>query len=229
MIFNFIDGEVLLFNKPFLWTSFDLVGRVRYLLKKQLHVKDIKVGHAGTLDPMATGLVIICTGKATKKINEFQDREKEYIATIKIGATTRSFDLETPVDHEFDCSHITHEMIEEKLKGFMGLQDQVPPVFSAKMVDGKRAYKYARKGEDIELKPKRINISEISILNFDLPILKIRVKCSKGTYIRALARDIGLALGSGAYLIALQRTAIGEFKIDEAFNIENFKNIIEKL
>ena len=229
MSLNFIGGEVLLFNKPFLWTSFDLVGKVRFLLKKKLHLKDIKVGHAGTLDPMATGLVIICTGKATKKINEFQDREKVYIATVKIGATTRSFDMETAVDHEFDCSHITREMVEEKLKGFEGAQDQVPPDFSAKMIDGKRAYKYARQGEEIELKPNRINISEISILDFELPILKILVKCSKGTYIRALARDIGLSLNSGAYLIALQRTAIGEFKNDEAMDIEDFKKILENL
>jgi tRNA pseudouridine55 synthase len=228
-MYDFIEGEVLLFNKPFLWTSFDLVGKVRYLLKKKLQVKNIKVGHAGTLDPMATGLVIICTGKATKIINEFQDKEKEYIATIKLGSTTKSFDLETPIDKIYEYKHITRWMVEEKLNQFIGNIEQVPPLFSAKLINGKRAYEFAREAENIILKANLIFISDIKILEYELPLLKLKINCSKGTYIRGLARDIGIKLNSGGHLIELQRTAIGELKLDQALNIDDFTNILNNI
>jgi len=229
MSFNFLEGEILLFDKPYLWTSFNVVGKVKFLLKKILRINKIKVGHAGTLDPMATGLIIICTGKATKKIAEFQDKEKEYIAYIKLGSTTPSFDLETPIDKLYDYEHITYELVENTIKDFIGDIQQIPPIYSAKQVDGKRAYKFARNGENIVLKPSLINISEIQILEFELPILKIKVKCSKGTYIRSLARDIGEKLNSGAHLIELQRVAIGEFNVEKSLKIEEFENILKNI
>jgi len=229
MPFNFLEGEILLFDKPYLWTSFNVVGKVKFLLKKILRINKIKVGHAGTLDPMATGLIIVCTGKATKKIAEFQDKEKEYIAYIKLGSTTPSFDLETPIDKIYDYKHITYELVENTIKDFIGDIQQIPPIFSAKQVDGKRAYKFARNGENIVLKPSLINISEIQILEFELPILKLKVKCSKGTYMRSLARDIGNKLNSGAHLIELQRVAIGEYNIEQSLKIEEFENILKNI
>jgi tRNA pseudouridine55 synthase len=221
---DFAEGEVLIFDKPFRWTSFDLVKKVRYMLKSKYNFKKLKVGHAGTLDPLATGLMIICTGRFTKQINTFQDQEKEYIAGILLGKTTPSFDLETEYDAEYPTEHITPTLIDEALKTFIGESDQVPPVFSAKYIDGKRAYEYARKGQEVEMKSSRISIREIELLSIDLPEIRIRVKCSKGTYIRSLVRDIGAQLNSGACMIALQRTAIGEYTLNNAISIEDFEN-----
>ena len=198
---DFIEGEILYFNKPLRWTSFDLVNKFRYKLSRKLKVKKIKVGHAGTLDPLATGVMIICTGRATKRIEEFQYQTKEYVATLKLGETTPSFDLEKEVDAVYPTEHISRSMVEEVLTSFVGKIQQVPPVFSACKVDGKRAYDLARKGEEVELKAKTLVIDEIELLNCELPVIKIRVVCSKGTYIRALARDIGVALNSGAHLL----------------------------
>jgi len=218
---NFQQGEILYFDKPLTWTSFDLVNRIRNLITKYLDEK-IKVGHAGTLDPLATGVMILTTGKATKRIEELQSTEKEYVATLKLGETTPSFDLEHTVDKTFPFEHITQEMVEEKLKNFIGEIWQIPPVYSAVKVNGKRAFDYARKGNEVELKPKLLVIKEIEILDFALPILTIRVVCSKGTYIRALARDIGVALDSGAHLTALQRTRIGDITLENCQTIEQF-------
>ena len=200
------------FDKPYEWTSFGLVAKVRYLLCKRLGVKKLKVGHAGTLDPLATGVLLVCTGKATKRIEELQAHTKEYVATLRLGATTPSFDLEKPVDAEYPTEHITREMVEETLVRFVGTIEQVPPVFSACKVNGSRAYDLARKGEEVELKAKTLVIDELELLRCELPEIVIRVVCSKGTYIRALARDIGEALHSGAHLTALRRTRIGMSK-----------------
>ena len=212
---DFIAGEVIYFNKPLTWTSFDLVNKFRYKLSRKLKVKKIKVGHAGTLDPLATGVMIICTGKATKRIDEFQYQTKEYVATLKLGETTPSFDLEKEVDAVYPTEHITRDLVEETLKRFVGTIEQVPPVFSACKIEGKRAYELARNGEEVPLKAKTLVIDEIELLECDLPLIKIRVVCSKGTYIRALARDIGIALNSGAHLIALERTRIGDITLDK--------------
>lgn len=219
---EFQEGQVLIFSKPHHWTSFDLVKKIKRTLQKQLNQK-IKIGHAGTLDPLATGLIILCTGKATKRISEFQDMNKEYIATIELGKTTPSFDLETEFDNKFDFKHITKDLFESILKKFIGEIDQIPPVFSAKKHKGRRAYEFARKGVEIKLKPALINIYELELLEFSLPIIKLRILCSKGTYIRALARDIGIALDSGAYLKTLERTRIGDYCINEAFTIDSFE------
>ena len=207
---DFVEGEVLYIDKPLYWTSFKVVRKIRNEICRKLGIKKLKVGHAGTLDPLATGVMIICTGKKTKLIETFQYQTKEYIATIKIGETTPSFDLETEVDGTYPTQHITRELVEETLLKFIGEIWQVPPTYSACKVDGKRAYEFAREGQEVELKPKLLVIDEIELLSCDLPLLKVRVVCSKGTYIRALARDIGLALGSGGHLTALQRTRIGE-------------------
>lgn len=225
---DFIAGEVLFFNKPLKWTSFDLVNKFRYKLSRKLKVKKIKVGHAGTLDPLATGVMIVCTGKATKRIDEFQYQTKEYIATLKLGETTPSFDLEKEVDAVYPTEHITRELVEEVLKTFVGVIQQVPPVFSACKVDGKRAYELARKGEEVELKSKTLIIDELELLECELPIIKIRVVCSKGTYIRALARDIGTALNSGAHLIALERTRIGDVTLDMCMNPEDIDKFLDE-
>lgn len=225
---DFIAGEVLFFNKPLKWTSFDLVNKFRYKLSRKLKVKKIKVGHAGTLDPLATGVMIVCTGKATKRIDEFQYQTKEYIATLKLGETTPSFDLEKEVDAVYPTEHITRELVEEVLKTFVGVIQQVPPVFSACKVDGKRAYELARKGEEVELKSKTLIIDELELLECELPVIKIRVVCSKGTYIRALARDIGTALNSGAHLIALERTRIGDVMLDMCMNPEDIDKFLDE-
>ncbi|MDY3068088.1 MAG: tRNA pseudouridine(55) synthase TruB [Parabacteroides sp.] len=225
---DFIAGEVLFFNKPLKWTSFDLVNKFRYKLSRKLKVKKIKVGHAGTLDPLATGVMIVCTGKATKRIDEFQYQTKEYIATLKLGETTPSFDLEKEVDAVYPTEHITRELVEEVLKSFIGVIQQVPPVFSACKVDGKRAYELARKGEEVELKSKTLIIDELELLECELPVIKIRVVCSKGTYIRALARDIGTALNSGAHLIALERTRIGDVTLDMCMNPEDIDKFLDE-
>lgn len=225
---NFIDGEILCFDKPLTWTSFDLVNKVRYLIKRQLNVKKFKIGHAGTLDPLATGVLIVCTGKATKRIEELQYKTKEYVATLKLGATTPSFDLEQEVDALYPTEHITREMVEETLKRFLGEIQQIPPSYSAVKVNGKRAYDYARKGDEVELKPKTLVIDEIELLDCQLPEITIRVVCSKGTYIRALARDIGLALNSGAHLTALRRTRIGDIRVEDCLSIESFQSIMNE-
>ncbi|HAD01574.1 MULTISPECIES: tRNA pseudouridine(55) synthase TruB [Macellibacteroides] len=224
---DFIEGEILYFNKPLRWTSFDLVNKFRYKLSRKLKVKKIKVGHAGTLDPLATGVMIICTGRATKRIEEFQYQTKEYVATLKLGETTPSFDLEKEVDAVYPTEHISRSMVEEVLTSFVGKIQQVPPVFSACKVDGKRAYDLARKGEEVELKAKTLVIDEIELLNCELPVIKIRVVCSKGTYIRALARDIGVALNSGAHLIALERTRIGDITLDQCMNPEDIDAFLD--
>lgn len=224
---DFITGEVLFFNKPLTWTSFDLVNKFRYRLSRKLKVKKIKVGHAGTLDPLATGVMIVCTGRATKRIDEFQYQTKEYVATLKLGETTPSFDLEKEVDGVYSTEHITRESVEEVLQSFVGTIQQVPPVFSACKVEGKRAYELARKGEAVELKPKTLVIDEMELLECDLPILKIRVVCSKGTYIRALARDIGVALQSGAHLTALERTRIGDVTLDMCISPEDIDAFLD--
>jgi tRNA pseudouridine55 synthase len=225
---NFVEGEVLYVAKPLTWTSFNLVNKLRWKLQKTLNLKKLKVGHAGTLDPLATGVMIICTGKSTKLIESFQYQTKEYIATLELGATTPSFDLELPVDGTYPIDHITAEFVNEIIPRFLGEIWQVPPAYSAVKVDGKRAYDYARDGQQVELKPKLLVIDEIEVLDFTLPILKIRVVCSKGTYIRALARDIGLALGSGAHLIALERTRIGDVKLENCWQIEELVQHVEK-
>lgn len=224
---DFIEGEILYFNKPLRWTSFDLVNKFRYKLSRKLKVKKIKVGHAGTLDPLATGVMIICTGRATKRIEEFQYQTKEYVATLKLGETTPSFDLEKEVDAVYPTEHISRSMVEEVLTSFVGKIQQVPPVFSACKVDGKRAYDLARKGEEVELKAKTLVIDDIELLNCELPVIKIRVVCSKGTYIRALARDIGVALNSGAHLIALERTRIGDITLDQCMNPEDIDAFLD--
>lgn len=221
---NFVEGEVLLFDKPYQWTSFDLVRKVRFSIKYKFKYKKLKVGHAGTLDPLASGLLIICTGKATKKISQFQDQEKEYTAGILLGKTTPSYDLETDFNQEFETKHINNELINKVLKTFLGASDQIPPIYSAKYIDGKRAYEFARKGQEVEMKPCKINISEIELVEDKFPEIIIRVKCSKGTYIRSLVRDIGVKLNSGATMISLKRTAIGEFSLNNALTLEDFQN-----
>lgn len=222
--FDFQKGEVLVFDKPLDWTSFDLVQKVRNSICRKLKIKKLKVGHAGTLDPKATGVLILCTGKATRRIDTFQAEEKEYIATLKIGATTPTFDLESEEDQEYAISHITEENVRETLEKFTGTIQQVPPVFSAVQVDGKRAYNLARKGVAVELKAKELLIREIELLEFSGSEMKIRIVCSKGTYIRALARDIGKALESGAYLTGLRRTRVGSVRVDEALDIRDWLN-----
>lgn len=224
----FEEGQVLLFNKPLYWTSFDLVGKVRNILRASLGLRKIKVGHAGTLDPLATGLMILCTGRATKKIDQFRDLDKEYVATFRAGATTPSYDLETETDQHYSVDHITEALVREKLDGFMGEQKQLPPLYSAKLISGRRAYEYARKGIHKELEPVTVFFREIELISFRLPEIRVRLVCSKGTYIRSFARDLGLALNSGCYLSALERTAIGDFRLDKAHDIEVFREYVEQ-
>ena len=224
--YDFQKGEILLFDKELDWTSFDLVRKLRNFLCRKTGIKKLKVGHAGTLDPKATGLMIVCTGKETKNIDLIQAKEKEYVATIKLGATTPSYDLETKENEAFPTDHINPELLRLALDKFMGETNQIPPLFSAVKIDGKRAYEHARKGSDMVLQPKKITISELEVLRFSQTELILRVICSKGTYIRALARDLGTELNSGAYLIGLRRTRIGNFKIEDAWNVQSF---IEKL
>jgi len=226
---DFIEGEILHIDKPLTWTSFQLVAKVRYLLCQKLGIKKLKVGHAGTLDPLATGVMILCTGKATKQIESFQYQTKEYIATLEIGATTVSHDLEKPIDQRYDYTHVTREMIEQILPQFMGRIEQVPPSFSACKVDGKRAYKLARKGEEVELKPKVLMIDALELLSCELPVITLKVVCSKGTYIRALARDFGEALGCGAHLTGLSRTRIGDVRLEGCFSMDSFYDWLEAL
>ena len=225
---DFIGGEVLCIDKPLGWTSFDAVKRLRGALSRRLGLKKIKVGHAGTLDPLATGVMIICTGKATKRIDELQAGIKEYIATIALGATTPSFDLETEIDATYPTEHITEELVRSVLDRFTGAIQQIPPAYSACKVDGHRAYKLARKGHEVELKPKTLVIDEMELLSFSPPEITIRTVCSKGTYIRALARDIGQALGSGGHLTALRRTRVGAICIDDCLSVADAANLIRE-
>ncbi|MBR1426195.1 MAG: tRNA pseudouridine(55) synthase TruB [Paludibacteraceae bacterium] len=221
---DYAGGVVLSFDKPLHWTSFDLVGKVRNALCRRLGQKKFKVGHAGTLDPLATGVVLVCTGRATKQIETLMNHTKEYVATLQLGATTPCFDMEKPVDRTYPTAHITREAIESVLPRFRGEIAQVPPVFSAIKVGGKRAYDMARKGEEVELAPKRVIIDELEVVSFDAEQMQLtlRVVCSRGTYIRALARDLGEALESGAYLTALRRTRVGDYRVEEALTIEAF-------
>ncbi len=225
---DFVTGEILYIDKPLEWTSFDVVKRLRGVLLHRLHRKKFKVGHAGTLDPLATGVMVVVTGRATKLIESLQAGVKEYIATVKLGATTPSFDLETEIDATYPTEHITIERIREVLPKFTGRIEQIPPTFSACKDDGKRAYKMARKGHEVELKPKVLVIDEIELMDFnpDEMVLTLRIVCSKGTYIRAIARDLGEALGSGGHLIGLRRTRVGEAVIDNCLSVEQAVELI---
>ena len=225
---DFVAGEIIPINKPYTWTSFQIVNKIRYSLSRKYGIKRFKVGHAGTLDPLASGVLLLCTGKATKKIEELQSHTKEYEAEITLGATTPSFDMEHPVDATYPYEHITREMVEETLKQFVGDIAQRPPLFSACKVDGKRAYDLARKGSDMQLEPKQIRIDSIELLECELPKIRIRVVCGKGTYIRSLARDIGIALNSGGYLTDLVRTRIGEYKLENCITPDSFQEWLEQ-
>ncbi len=222
-------GQVALIDKPLHWTSFDIVNKLRYAILKKYDIKKFKVGHAGTLDPLATGLLIVCMGKATKTIHQFQNLDKEYTGTFMVGATTPSYDLETEVNKIFETDHITAEMIYQKAKEFTGEQWQIPPMYSAVKKNGKKLYEHARKGETVEIKSRKIEIKSFEILSINLPEIRFKVTVSKGTYIRSLAYDFGMALGSGAYLSELRRTKIGDFSVDDAVDYQKWidANIIK--
>lgn len=242
---KFQTGQILLIDKPLSWTSFNVANKIKWLIKKEFNLRKIKVGHAGTLDPLATGLLVICTGKYTKKINEIQAAEKEYTGVITLGATTPCYDLEKEIDEEFSTEHITEQLIQETAKSFLGEQEQVAPIHSAKKVGGKRAYEYARLGEEVELKSNTITIKEFDVEFCDCPVIeqiddskinqasvyqkgvhiKFKIVCTKGTYIRSIARDFGLRLDSGGHLSQLRRTRIGEYNVAEALKVRDIKNI----
>ena len=227
---DFKEGEIIYINKPYGMSSFGALAHVRFLISKKAGVKRVKTGHAGTLDPLATGVLILCTGKATKQIEQMQLQTKEYTATLQLGATTPSYDREHPVDATYPTSHITRQLIEQTLPRFVGEIEQVPPAFSACMVDGHRAYKMARRGEEVKLKPKTLRIDEIELTHFDPETMQmsIRVVCGKGTYIRALARDIGEALNSGAYLTALCRTRVGDVRIEQCIDFDHLQEWLDQ-
>lgn len=220
---RFKEGQVLFINKPLEWTSFDVVNKIRLSLKRYLGIKKIKVGHAGTLDPLATGMVIVCTGKSTKQIDQFLGMDKQYVADICLGATTPSFDLETEADKHFSWEHITQEMLEKTIANFTGEVDQIPPMFSALKINGRKAYELARQGKEVEMKSRKITISKLNLLEWQGQHLKVDVSCSKGTYIRSLARDIGYDLESGGHLTGLIRTRIGPYMLSECMSIEEFE------
>ena len=220
------EGELLLIDKPLEWTSFQVVNKIRWALKRKFNIKKLKVGHAGTLDPLATGLLIICTGKMTKKISEFQDLDKTYIGTITLGATTPSFDLETPINKRFPLKHLNNEKIMEAKKNFIGTINQYPPIFSAIKKKGKRLYEFARIGKKIDIQSRKVVIYNLEFSKINLPDLNFKLKCSKGTYIRSLANDFGKSIDSGGYLSSLRRTAVGSFKIKNSIQLQEF---IEKL
>ena len=224
--FDFINGEVLLIDKPIGWTSFDVVNSLRYSIKKALEVRKIKVGHAGTLDPLATGLLIVCTGKMTKQIDRFQGMDKVYTGRMMIGATTPSYDLETEIDEEFDISSITSEQLTKTAAYFEGDIEQVPPVYSAVKIDGKRAFEYARKDNEVKIRSRKVTIHDFKLINNELPDIDFYVQCSKGTYIRSLVDDFGKALKNGAHLKALRRTMIGDYSVNDAYTVEEIKEII---
>ncbi|MBD1260394.1 tRNA pseudouridine(55) synthase TruB [Maribacter polysiphoniae] len=223
---DFLEGQLLLIDKPMGWSSFQAVNKLKWAIRKKFSLKKIKIGHAGTLDPLATGLLLICTGKFTKKINDLQGQVKEYTGTITVGATTPSFDLETEVNETFPIDHISDTLIHETTTGFIGEIEQVPPVFSALKKDGKRLYEYAREGKEVEIKKRRVTISEFEITKIDLPKIEFRVVCSKGTYIRSLAHDFGKALQSGGHLSTLRRTKIGDYNVDIATDPNDFAEIL---
>ena len=223
---DFREGYIAVIDKPLEWTSTDVVRKIKYVLINRLGYKKIKIGHAGTLDPLATGVLLICIGKATKMVNALQSEEKEYVAELELGATTPSHDMEHPIDKRYPTEHITREMIDKALLSLTGERLQAPPIYSAKKVEGVRAYELARAGEEVELKKALINIYEIEVLDFTMPYLKLRVRCSKGTYIRSLAYEVGEALNSGAYLRSLRRTRSGGFTAENGYKLENF---LEKL
>lgn len=225
---DYKDGQVLLIDKPLEWTSFQVVNKIRWLLKKEFNLKKIKVGHAGTLDPLATGLLILCTGKFTKKIESFQAQEKEYTGTFVLGATTPSYDLETEINNRFDISGITENDIRQATHKFIGEIDQLPPVFSALKKDGKRLYEYARSGQEVSIPSRKITILQFEITKIDLPEISFRVLCSKGTYIRSLAHDFGKALDNGAHLSALRRTKIGDFSVNNSQSLTQFEETLKK-
>lgn len=226
--FDFQKGELILIDKPYKWTSFDVVKSVKGLARRITGIKRIKVGHAGTLDPLATGLLLICTGKKTKEIDSYQAQEKEYTGTFYLGATTPCFDLEKEIDQRFDISHITEEQIQNARTQFLGEIEQTPPIYSAIKIDGKRAYEYARNDEEVVIKSKKINIYEFELTRIELPEIDFRIRCNKGTYIRSIARDFGLALNNGAHLIALRRTKIGDFKVENALSPDEFKYLLRE-
>ncbi len=224
---NYLKGETICIDKPLEWTSFNAVKRLRSTMLRRMGLKKMKVGHAGTLDPLATGVMIIVTGKSTKLIEQLQEGVKEYVATIKLGATTPSFDLETEIDATYPTNHISRELVEETLKKFLGRIEQTPPAFSACKIDGRRAYKLARTGQEVNLKPKVLVIDEIELLDYAPEEIKVRIVCSKGTYIRALARDIGQALNSGGHLTALRRTRVGNVRVEDCLTIEQAVEMIK--
>jgi len=228
MSYDFPLGEVLLISKPYEWTSFDVVNKIRCLIKHHLGIKKIKIGHAGTLDPLATGLLIICTGKLTKKIDEYQAFDKEYEGTFYLGATTPSYDMETDVDSEYEITHLTDELINNAAKSFLGTISQKPPIFSAAKIDGERAYEIARKGKDIEMKSREIRINKFDITRINLPEVDFRIECSKGTYIRSIAKSIGESLHCGAYLLRLCRIKIGNYSLEHAINLEDFEKKLKE-
>ena len=219
---DFLNGQVLLIDKPLQWTSFQVVNKLRWEIKRAFKIKKIKVGHAGTLDPLATGLLVLCTGKMTKQIDTFQGQIKEYTGTIVLGSSTPSYDLETDIDQSYPTEHLTDDLIKDTTKQFIGDISQVPPVFSAIKKDGKRLYEFARAGEDVDIKSRKVHISEFKITKIDGLNVDFRVVCSKGTYIRSLANDFGTALNSGAHLSALRRTKIGDFNVENALSPEQF-------
>ncbi len=227
--FDFQKGELILIDKPYQWTSFDVVKSIKGQARRITGIKRIKVGHAGTLDPLATGLLIICTGKMTKQIESFQAQEKEYTGTIYLGATTACFDLEQEIDHRFDISDITESQIKDTVSQFIGEIDQAPPIYSAIKIAGKRAYEYARNDEKVEIKLKKVSIHEFELTRIELPEIDFRIRCSKGTYIRSIARDFGLALNNGAHLTALRRTKIGNYKVEDAISPAEFKELLKDL
>lgn len=229
MEFSFETGEILLINKPYTWTSFDVVGKMRSVIRQRMGIRKIKIGHAGTLDPLATGLLILCTGKFTRRIDEFQGLEKEYTGTFRLGATTPSFDLETAIDQTLPFEALHEEAIRAAAARFVKTFDQVPPQFSAIKVDGKRAYESARKEINVEIKARQVTISAIEITRIDLPDVDFRVVCNKGTYIRSLARDFGELLGCGAHLTALCRTRIGSFHLRDAFDLDEFQKLLPEI
>jgi tRNA pseudouridine55 synthase len=226
---DFEEGELLVFNKPLYWTSFDLVKKVKNIIRAGTGLKKLKVGHAGTLDPLASGVMIICTGRYTKRISELQEHDKEYLATFHLGATTPSFDLETEVDARFNITDVTKEKLNAVLKELSGSQMQVPPLYSAKNIDGKRAYEYARKGVDVKMKPSPVVFHKLELTRFEMPEVEILIRCSKGTYVRSFARDMGEKLGCGAYLSALVRTGSGEYTLSDSMTLEEFEKKLEPL
>lgn len=225
---QFLNGEIILIDKPLDWTSFQVVNKIRWLIRSTFGIKKIKVGHAGTLDPLASGLLILCTGKMTKSIEQFMGQEKEYTGTFTLGGTTPSYDLETEIDNTFPTDHITEELLLATLDQFVGTIDQYPPVFSALKKDGKRLYEFAREGIEVEIPTRKVNIRSFELTQKTIPKVDFKVICSKGTYIRSLANDFGKALNSGAHLSALRRTRIGEFNIEQAVSIEDFEKQIKK-